>query len=102
MDSYIRFSGSILHSLRLSNVIFETDCKLVAYSVNMPRTELSEFSFIIKECSMLIAFCSNLRVRFIRRQVAHCLAKVAPTMPSFRNFYHVPRCIALFIASEIN
>lgn len=94
-----------VRNLGHGNVIFEVDCKLLADSINKPRTDFSEFGCISLEFSRALSFSRNFSVRFVRRQAnetTHCLVKVAPSLSSFQDFYHVPLCIASVISSDMN
>ena len=86
-----------IYELQLINVDFEVDSKIVADFFNKGRGDITEFGSIIDSSIQFCNSClTNSHVEFIRRQankVAHELAKVATSVPSFRislmGFKHV-------------
>ncbi|KHN29674.1 hypothetical protein glysoja_016296, partial [Glycine soja] len=55
--------------LQLSNVIFETDCKMITHHLGSDRNGHSDFNFILAYCKKLLPVINNSRVNLIKRQV---------------------------------
>ncbi|XP_058742492.1 uncharacterized protein LOC131614986 [Vicia villosa] len=94
------------HDMGYDNMDFELDAKRVVDSVTSPRPNDSDLGAITEECNRLMAlFFRNSHVKFVRRQaneVAHALARVAPFMANFHNFYDIPTCIQNIIINEMS
>ncbi|XP_058758252.1 uncharacterized protein LOC131631477 [Vicia villosa] len=91
--------------LGYDNVVFESDSKSVVDSVTIPKPNDSDFGTITGVCFQLLTHSTrNFQVKFIRRQaneVAHALAKTAPSLASFHIFNDVPTCIYNLIINEM-
>ena len=89
--------------LNLENMDFETDSKVVTYSI-YGKGDVSDFMAIINDCKHLLGTdLTNSDVKFIRRQangVAHSLAKEAPYNASFHIYHNIPHCISTLINNE--
>jgi ribonuclease HI len=88
-----------------SNIIFESDSKIVVDAVNSNHQGSSEWSSIISSIRLLLHFHSNFEVKFTKRQAnmaAHSLARVACYWPSRMFFNNVPRCIDSIIMNEMS
>jgi len=92
--------------LQLYNMDFEVDSKMVVDSIYGKQLGVSNFSVTIKDCIHLL--CTDLvnsDVKFIRRQaneVAHSLAREAPSIASFHILYYIPSCIEPIIINEMH
>ncbi|MCH81405.1 cytochrome P450 [Trifolium medium] len=93
-----------VRDLQLDNVDFELDAKTVVMKVLSKNDDISELGEVIKDCQQLHnTFLRNSKVEFIRRQInvaAHVLARVAPSLASFRIFTDTPTCIHNIIINE--
>ncbi|XP_058778870.1 uncharacterized protein LOC131652897 [Vicia villosa] len=95
-----------VHELGFDNMDFELDAKRVVDNVTNPKPNDSDFGAITGECNRLMALLfRNSHVKFVRRQaneVAHALARVAPSFASFHNFLEIPTCIQNIVINEMN
>jgi len=94
-----------LHDMRMDNVDFVVDSKMVADAFNSNRTNVTEFGQIIAACKELFSSSFvNSRVEFNRRQaneVAHALACEATRSASPNIYLKVPDCIATIVGNEM-
>jgi hypothetical protein len=84
---------------------FEVDCKRVGDSLYSNKNYASNFGAIVRNRrSLLDISFVNSHVKFIRTQVnevAHRLAKKAPSLVSLLIYIDIPTCIYSIIMSEM-
>jgi ribonuclease HI len=88
-----------------SNIVFESDCKVVVDAVHTSLHGNSELSSIIFSIKSLLQCNSNFEVKFTKRQAnmaAHTLARAACSWSSRTFFDNIPRCIAPIIINEMS
>jgi ribonuclease HI len=88
-----------------SNIIFESDSKVVVDAVHSNHHGNSEWSSLISSIKSLLHFHSNFEVKFTKRQAnmaAHSLARAACSWSSRMFFNIVPRCIEPIIINEMS
>jgi ribonuclease HI len=88
-----------------TNMIFESDSKIVVEAIQVKATGISDMNSIITSIKMLLHCNSNFEVKFVRRQAniaAHTLARVASSWTRRNFFDYIPRCIELVILNEMN
>lgn len=64
----------------LTEVYFESDCKILVDKVSSNSVDLSEAGVLINECRQLLLFNQTYHLVFVRRQanvVAHSLVRIA-------------------------
>jgi ribonuclease HI len=102
---------TILEAIRVastigwSNIIFESDSKVVVDAVHSNHHGNSEWSSLISSIKSLLHFHSNFEVKFTKRQAnmaAHSLARAACSWSSRMFFNIVPRCIEPIIINEMS
>jgi ribonuclease HI len=88
-----------------TNVVFESDSKVVVDAVLSNHQGNSEWSSIVLAIKSLLRCNSNFEVKFTKRQAnmaAHTLARAAYSWSSRTYFNSVPRCIEPFIFNEMS
>jgi ribonuclease HI len=88
-----------------TNILFESDAKLVVEAVHSTKQGNSELSSIISSIKLLLQQHSNFEVKFTKRQAnmaAHTLARAACSWPSRMFFTSIPRCIEPIIINEMS
>jgi ribonuclease HI len=88
-----------------TNIIFESDAKVVVEAVHAKKQGNSELSSILSSIKLLLQQHSNFEVKFTKRQAnmaAHTLARAACSWPSRMFFTSIPRCIESFIINEMS
>jgi ribonuclease HI len=88
-----------------SNIIFESDSKVVVDAVHSNHHGNSEWSSLISSIKLLLHVHSNFEVKFTKRQAnmaAHSLARAACSWSSRMFFNIVPRCIEPIIINEMS
>jgi ribonuclease HI len=102
---------TILEAMRVaiskgwSNIIFESDSKVVVDAVYSNNHGNSEWSSIILSIKSILQCNPNFEVKFTKRQAnmaAHKLARVAYSWSSRTYFNIVPRCFARIIINEMS
>lgn len=89
----------VLHAtiqMQMDRIIFESDSELVVQAIHANYGGNSYFSVIISSIKNLLAFHSNYKVKFIKRQansVAHLLAKSANSWTRHNVLHLIPLCI---------
>ncbi|WJX23528.1 hypothetical protein P8452_12731 [Trifolium repens] len=102
---------AILEALRVassrgwSNIIFESDSKVVVDAIKATSHGRSELCSILQEIKALLQTNPNFEVKFTKRQAnmaAHTLARAAISWSS-RTFHNsIPSCIEHFIINEMS
>jgi len=94
-----------LRDLRLVDMNFEVDSKVVEDNIYGKKDSVSDFGAIINDCKRLLSMeLVNLHVRFIRRQVnetTHSLARVIPSLVSSHIFTSIPTFIQTIILNDM-
>lgn len=93
-----------LHQLEVDFAIVETDCKIIADSLNSSSQDLTEFGDLIKSCKDLLSLKQGFTIQFVKRQAnmaAHTLARRAATHAWAHITSTVPTCIASIIFNEM-
>ncbi|KAK2451729.1 hypothetical protein QL285_010759 [Trifolium repens] len=88
-----------------SNIVFESDTKVVVDAVHTSHHGNSELSSIISSIKSLLHCHSNFEVKFTKRQAnmaALKLARAACSWSSRTFFNNIPRCIVPFIINEMS
>ncbi|CAJ2663088.1 unnamed protein product [Trifolium pratense] len=94
-----------VHDLQLQRVDFALDSKTVVDYFHKGGPNITEFGDVLNECIRRFkSYFENSRVEFNRRQaneVAHALARVAPSIARSHVFIDVPTCISHLIMNEM-
>lgn len=92
------FDGQM--ELGYHDLIFESDCKMIVNNITSSTLEISYFHVIMVKCKAILPCIPNSRVKFIRRQAVHSLAKASIFFSC--NYVHekVPTCTESFILNE--
>ncbi|PNX86938.1 trypsin/chymotrypsin inhibitor [Trifolium pratense] len=88
-----------------SNIVFESDSKVVVDAIQANHHGIAELSSIILSIKLLLQCNSNFEIKFTKRQVnvaAHTLAGAVISWSSRMFFNYVPRCIEPFIINEMS
>ncbi|XP_045802361.1 uncharacterized protein LOC123895940 [Trifolium pratense] len=88
-----------------SNIVFESDSKVVVDAIQANHHGIAELSSIILSIKLLLQCNSNFEIKFTKRQAnmtAHTLARAAISWSSRMFFHYVPRCIEPFIINEMS
>jgi hypothetical protein len=88
-----------------SNIIFESDSKVVIDVVLSKHQGNSEWSSLISSIKLLLQNHSNFEVKFTKRlanMVAHSLAMAACSWSRRMFFHNVPLCIEPIIINEMS
>jgi ribonuclease HI len=88
-----------------SNIIFESDSKVVVDAIKAISPGRSELCSIIYEIKTLLQNNLNFEVKFTKRQanmVAHTLARAAIFWSSRIYLNSIPPCIEHFIVNEMS
>jgi ribonuclease HI len=88
-----------------SNVVFESDSKVVVDAVHSNFQGNSELSSLISSIKLLLLCHSNFEVKFTKRQAntaAHTLARAACSWPRRMFFNSVPLCIEPLIINDMS
>ncbi|CAJ2644603.1 unnamed protein product [Trifolium pratense] len=88
----------------ITNVIFETDSKIVVDAIQNLHRGFSEFNSIICNIQSYLSFNSNFKVKFAKRQanmVAHKLARAAISWASRYYLERIPTCIETILINEM-
>ncbi|KAK2444542.1 hypothetical protein QL285_015561 [Trifolium repens] len=88
-----------------SNIVFESDSKIVVDAVHSNHHGNSEWSSLISSIKLLLHCNMNFEVKFTKRQAnmaAHTLARAACFWTSRTFFNHVPHCIEPLITNEMS
>ncbi|XP_045821752.1 uncharacterized protein LOC123914595 [Trifolium pratense] len=94
-----------IQNLQIDNVDFAMDAKNVVDQFHNEGSVLTEVGDVVEECKRLFSlYFENSRVEFTKRQaneVAHALARVAPSLASSNIFIDVPTCIRDLVMNEM-
>jgi ribonuclease HI len=94
-----------VHELQLQRVDFALDSKTVVDYFHKGGSDVTEFGDVLNECIRRFkSYFENSHVEFNRRQaneVAHALARVAPSIARSHIFIDVPTCISHLIMNEM-
>jgi ribonuclease HI len=78
-----------------TNIVFESDSKIVVDAIHAKQSCASKFSAIISSINMLLNFSSNFKVKFIKRQAnvaAHILTRATNSWFSLTVFDDTISC----------
>jgi ribonuclease HI len=87
-----------------TNIIFESDSKVVVDAVLTNHQGNSEWSSLISSIKLLLSSYTNFEIKFSKRQAnmaAHTLARAICSWSSRLFFTSIPRCIEHFIINEL-
>ncbi|CAJ2635677.1 unnamed protein product [Trifolium pratense] len=88
-----------------TNIVFESDSKVVVDAIHVTTQGVSELSSIISSIKLLLQCNMNFEIKFTKRQAsmaAHTLAKAVISWSSRTYFNGVPRWIKPFIINEMS
>jgi ribonuclease HI len=88
-----------------SNIVFESDSKVVVHAIHANHNGISELCSIISSIKSLLQCNANFEIKFTKRQAnmaAHTLARAALPWSTRMFFNYLPRCIEPFIINEMS
>jgi ribonuclease HI len=88
-----------------SNIIFESDSKVVVEAIDSNPRGRSELCSIIASIKALLQCNPNFEIKFTKRQAnmaAHHLARASISKPGRTYFNNIPLCISHIIINEIS